>query len=395
MDVNLELTLWRWSTAVQICSSLMIALFFVVFARSVPTAEARAWRSAWLWNLAALTTTVVFWLFTPTGFAVDVVRDVYLGTKVMFVVALLRGAWVAAKPGLPFPGARQWPWVVATFAIVGGSALSSIPLTGIGGSVAMSLLLLSGGVLALRQDVAGFRWLALGLFVRGGVAVIEGIAYFQQLRVAAPSGGLLSSLTGRFLSISSSFDGGAEWLLALGCVLVSMHRTRLEVESSNRDLLNAQENLRNLADRDPLTGLLNRRAMPTVLRRVQPLGATIVFVDLDDFKRINDEHGHAVGDQALVRFAEALRLSFRPDDSLVRFAGDEFVLVAPHLNPEAIAPRIVAMRTLLLEQGQSPDVRFSIGIATVVPGGNPEEALREADRRMYEAKSQQQTKRAS
>lgn len=387
MDIALELTLWRWSTAVQISSSLMIALFFVVFARSVRTAEAIAWRAAWLWNLAALATTVVFWLFTPSGFTVDVVRDVYLGTKVMFVVALLRGAWVAARPGAPFPGARKWEWGVTAFAVIGGATFTSIPLTGIGGSSAMTLLLVIGGIMAMRTRVAGFRWLALGFLVRGGVAAIEGVAYFQQLNAATPDGGLLSSLTGRFLSISSSFDGGAEWLLALGCVLVSMHRTRLEVESSNRDLLNAQATLRDLADRDPLTGLLNRRSMPTVLRRVQPIGATIVFFDLDNFKLINDEFGHAVGDQALVRFAEALRESFRPDDSLVRFAGDEFVLVAPRLSRDAVVPRVEAMRALLVGGDASPDVRFSYGIATVEPGGNPEEALRAADRRMYDAKS--------
>ncbi len=181
MDLNLELTLWRWSTAVQISSSLMIALFFVVFARSVRTAEATAWRGAWLWNLAALATTVTFWLFTPSGLAVDLVRDVYLGTKVMFVVALLQGAWAAARPGVAFPYARYWPWAVSAFAIIGGGLLTSIPLTGIGGSTAMTLLLVTGGLLALRSRVAGFRWLALGLLVRGGVAAIEGVAYFQQL----------------------------------------------------------------------------------------------------------------------------------------------------------------------------------------------------------------------
>lgn len=395
MDLTLELTLWRWSTAVQISSSLMIALFFVVFARSVRTAEVRAWRDAWLWNLAALATTVVFWVFTPTGLMVDLVRDLYLGTKVMFVVALLQGAWAAARPGVPFPFARQWPWAVLAFAVIGGGLLTSIPLTGIGGSAAMMLLLVTGGLLALRTRVAGFRWLALGLLVRGGVAAIEGVAYFQQLRDTSPSGGLLSALTGRFLSISSSFDGGAEWLLALGCVLVSMHRTRLEVESANRDLLNAQANLRDLADRDPLTGLLNRRAMPAVLRRVQPIGATIAFFDLDDFKRINDEFGHAVGDLALVRFAEALRVSFRPDDSLVRFAGDEFVLVAPRLSRDAIGPRVDAMRSLLVGDGSVPTVGFSLGVASVEPGGNPEEALRTADRRMYEAKAAAPSARAS
>jgi diguanylate cyclase (GGDEF)-like protein len=151
-------------------------------------------------------------------------------------------------------------------------------------------------------------------------------------------------------------------------------------------MLSAQADLRRLADRDPLTGLVNRRALPEVLRQVQPHGAALVFFDLNDFKRVNDEHGHQAGDACLVRFAAALSASFRPSDAVVRYAGDEFVVVASGLDEDAIAERIGAVRLRLTAPAGELPVRFSFGIGTLPPGGDPDEALRAADEAMYRAK---------
>ena len=116
---------------------------------------------------------------------------------------------------------------------------------------------------------------------------------------------------GTFLAVHSSFDTGAEWLIALGCVVRHADRTQRRLQQSNTELLAVQEDLRRLIDRDPLTALSNRRALPEVFRAVQPQGATLVFFDLDGFKRINDEHGHSAGDDCLKRFAAALLDLFR------------------------------------------------------------------------------------
>ena len=192
MDVSLELTLWRWSTAVQISSSLMIALFFVVFARSVRTAEVRAWRSAWLWNLAALATTVVFWLFTPIG---------HRGRCGARLLPRQQGdVRRRAAPGGMGCGATRCPVSRRAILALGGGGFRSHrwrppdlhPAHGDWWEFGDGAAPVTGAFLALRQSVAGFRWLALGLLVRGGVAVIEGIAYFQQLQSTAPAGGLLS-----------------------------------------------------------------------------------------------------------------------------------------------------------------------------------------------------------
>ena len=154
----------------------------------------------------------------------------------------------------------------------------------------------------------------------------------QAFNVNSDFGTRLDRVAGIFLSTSSSFDTAAEWLLVLGCVLAVSDRGRRELQDALRDLVAAQEDLRRLADRDPLTALVNRRSLPEIFRAVQPHGALMLFFDLDGFKKINDVHGHAAGDACLKVFAAALRDSFRPDDHVIRYGGDEFLVVANGLD---------------------------------------------------------------
>ncbi|HEX7151137.1 MAG TPA: GGDEF domain-containing protein [Thermoanaerobaculia bacterium] len=162
----------------------------------------------------------------------------------------------------------------------------------------------------------------------------------------------------------------------------------LAMTRSNRDLLDAQEVLQDLVDLDPLTGLANRRALPAVFRESSESGATILFFDLNDFKRINDAHGHAAGDDCLKRFARALQSSFRPDDHLIRYAGDEFVVVAPGVAPPDLGRRIDALRERLkFDRNEGPEIRFSVGTSHLPVHGDAQAALRAADDAMYVEKS--------
>jgi diguanylate cyclase (GGDEF)-like protein len=147
-----------------------------------------------------------------------------------------------------------------------------------------------------------------------------------------------------------------------------------------------------LADHDPLTRLLNRRALLHELDEAcgaQPARKlALVSLDLDNFKEINDEHGHAVGDRVLERFGTCLAELVRRGDNAFRVGGDEFALLlanaAEHEGRDVVA-RVVAA----LESNIDPLVRTltaSFGIATTAFNKEPEELLRIADEAMYQAK---------
>src|SRR5437588_4231519 len=103
----MDLLLWRWSTAVQIATALMIAVFFTAFAASVRRAEARFWMWAWLANLGALAVTVFFWYFRPSNLD-PVIRILYLGAKTLFVVLMIEGGWAAGHQKALVSNRQRW-----------------------------------------------------------------------------------------------------------------------------------------------------------------------------------------------------------------------------------------------------------------------------------------------
>ena len=150
-----------------------------------------------------------------------------------------------------------------------------------------------------------------------------------------------------------------------------------------------------LATRDALTGLANRAAFDDRLRSqlASPAHApvSVVFIDLDEFKAVNDRHGHAAGDRVLQLVAERLRSEVRPDDVVARIGGDEFAVVCGDLRPES-AERLCERLASAMEQpfevdGASVRVGASVGSATSPPApSDPAGLLAAADRVMYESK---------
>jgi diguanylate cyclase (GGDEF)-like protein len=175
----------------------------------------------------------------------------------------------------------------------------------------------------------------------------------------------------------------------------ALHQSNLELQAAQRALA-AQ------ALGDTLTGLPNRRAfdeaLPQALARCRRSRRVLalLFLDIDQFKRINDSHGHAVGDQVLVAFAARLRASVRETDTVARLAGDEFVVLLEglHLGEEAqaVAQNILAAidRPFELATATGPlrlDVSTSIGIACEATGRSaPGQLLARADTALYAAK---------
>lgn len=165
------------------------------------------------------------------------------------------------------------------------------------------------------------------------------------------------------------------------------------------EIKRAEERIRHLAHHDPLTGLPNRRLLDDRLdqachfarRSGQHVG--VMLVDLDNFKVINDEHGHESGDRVLREAARRLRESVREVDTVARHGGDEFVVVLAELRQAADATRIARKILQSLMQPITVDGRAfrlgaSIGISTYPnDGADPEDLLKKADLAMYRAKA--------
>jgi len=150
---------------------------------------------------------------------------------------------------------------------------------------------------------------------------------------------------------------------------------------------------------DTLTNLLNRRwidqMLPRLLRRAQTSGEplSVVLVDVDHFKRFNDDHGHDAGDHVLAQVALQMRRRFRPSDHLCRYGGEEFLAILPQTDrfgAFAAAERLrqsLEFTGMVLPDGRSrPRVTLSAGIAQARADDNAVELLRRADLGMYDAK---------
>lgn len=144
---------------------------------------------------------------------------------------------------------------------------------------------------------------------------------------------------------------------------------------------------------DPLTGLSNRVALQTQLDAVVASGqpAALLFVDLDEFKSVNDAHGHSAGDRVLVTTGERLADAVREDDFVARLAGDEFCAILHGADAESagiIARRIEDHLGRPIDVGgRTVRISASVGIAVVEPGESSADLLSRADDRMYEAKT--------
>jgi diguanylate cyclase (GGDEF)-like protein/PAS domain S-box-containing protein len=153
--------------------------------------------------------------------------------------------------------------------------------------------------------------------------------------------------------------------------------------------------LQHLADHDPLTGLLNRRAFERALEqhlaRVRRYGVqgALLMIDLDGFKAVNDQHGHETGDAMLAGVAERLRARLRASDVVARLGGDEFAALLPaadRAEAEHVA-RIAVEVVRDLSPAAGPPVTASVGAAVIAePDLSSHVVQREADRAMYAAK---------
>ncbi|MGY1683424.1 diguanylate cyclase domain-containing protein [Geodermatophilus sp. SYSU D01176] len=294
-----------------------------------------------------------------------------------------------------------------------------------------ALYLVSAGVVALGVSDSAFAHLgALGIY-DGGLIDLGWIGGFLLIAVAgtcaepravapAPSRALEDGAEGLTVSASTlpyvpvlvalmvvtavtSLDRPlteAEMMVACAVVLCLLARQYLTVRDNVRlvrQLAAREREMRRQAFTDPLTGLANRTLFGDRLGHVLELHArdcrpaAVVFLDLDDFKAVNDSYGHAAGDEMLVRVAERITAATRAGDTVARLGGDEFaVLLEDADDPLQTAARIRdALRPRFSIAGAEHAVHASLGVAVVTADEPPVTAdilLARSDAAMYAAK---------
>jgi diguanylate cyclase (GGDEF)-like protein len=381
-----DLVLYRLNISGLTISSVLIALFFAVLWRSNRRAELRWWTYAWAANVAALMMTSAFWYFEPPPGVFGLIFAPYLAAKCVYVWLHVRGAFEFVGRWPRLLDGRQIVPVIAGLCVVAIFAITTRDRLGVVSQLIMTAGFAAGTMALLRSGTPGSSWLAIAFVARTLLSAAEAAAYGVNL-TAGISEAMFAVPANAILAAHYSLDIGVQWLLAMGMVIAIDARKQRELETANLQMIEAQAGLRRLVDRDPLTGLANRGALPEVFRSVQPDGALLIFCDLNDFKKINDEHGHQAGDECLERFGTALAQCFRPTDAVIRYGGDEFLVVATGVSETAAYERTDAVRSRVgVGSGGALPIRFSVGMSRLPPGGNPEEALREADEAMYRAK---------
>lgn len=171
----------------------------------------------------------------------------------------------------------------------------------------------------------------------------------------------------------------------------------LRAEHRIEELKREMEQLRGLIHIDHLTGAMNRSGLDQAIRRETahadrhgtPLG--IALIDIDNFKALNDTHGHQAGDAALVHLSKIMLATLRPGDTLVRFGGEEFLILFPHSVLEQASKALSRLQDELaslpfIYQGKDLGLTFSAGVTVRKPGEAQASVIGRADQALYKAK---------
>ena len=243
-------------------------------------------------------------------------------------------------------------------------------------------------------SAAGRIFLSIAFLLWGAERAISGL-------------GLLRFGGGADLPVGLQYLGFAgmflEMMIAVGIIVLLFEATQARLAAEMEALVHSERELKEMGVRDPLTGLYNRHHFNDVIRRelasVRRYGTelSVLLVDVDRFKEINDVKGHAVGDDVLRFVANYLTTCIRESDFVFRWGGDEFLLLMPRTDEGAAAQKAEELAQKLPKipgtEGLHPSL--SVGWATHRMDAEFPATLALADQRMYEMKLRGKKERAA
>lgn len=340
-----------------------------------------AWWVTAMWLAAA---GGVLQLFRPQWPEAAVPANFMLLAWPVLIMAGLRRFYARGR----LPGSQWIDAVLFGLCFAGWLAVwashSAGPVRAIAFSIAMTLLFVHAAVFVWRLPE---RHQSAALKTMAVVMMLQALVPFARLgwiTLAAGQGSLAPIMLMSPLVLLPMLVG---MLFTVYLCQVLTH------ERTEGDLRETQRQLRVLADIDMLTQVPNRRHFEELagaaLQAVRGARAVLMLLDIDHFKSINDNHGHAVGDEALRRVARCARESLRTRDVLGRLGGDEFMLLLPGATVDdalMVAERISDAVDGAVVTGDAFALSLSFGVVQVEPGESLESAQHRADLALYEAK---------
>lgn len=377
---------------VQTALTLLLALLFAVLSRT--GSERRyfsIWTRAWGCLFVGLVSLCLYFTSASTPAAQRAFAFVYQAGKAAYFLGLAGGAWafVMGPTRKPHRFSSTVPFAVTVAA--------SVPfLANVEKLVAVQAILAVPALTWAARQMAFTRAPRRTAAVTACGATLGALATlwafylleFASRTAGLPAPGLIQHLVAGY---NSYLDLLFETLLAFGMVLVRNEDAQRELVAAHEALGAAHAQLRESSLHDPLTAALNRRAFDEHTETLPSGGGTVVALDLDGLKGVNDRWGHEVGDELLRHFAASMGTRLRDSDRLYRTGGDEFVVIALGADPEKLSSRIdraLAGITPLAASDTHPalPVEASWGVAAFAGPAEVAEALRAADARMYERK---------
>jgi len=384
--------------AVQAVGIALVAALCAFLARSVDRRYLRSWAVGWMCLATAL-----FALFTAFRLPAlaPVLEPVYFFGEYAFAFLLIAGCREYAS------GARlaatDVGWAAA--ALLLAMALPHVGTTFstrfiIQAAIMACLFAAAFWQLERRRREAGPGHPGLQMMSVALVALT--LDFMQYVPVLGYAVRRNVALRAAYAGYTSLYDLIFEVTLAFGMVILVLTEVNRELEAANEELRRTHDRLEGQARVDPLTETLNRHAFYSLVEEARQGGraaaGTLALVDIDGLKPINDVWGHAAGDASIRAVAKAIRSLVRPDDLVIRWGGDEFLVILISVAEEEATRRLErlgeALRETALPGAATPvAVTVSFGVAAFGAARPLERAIETADRAMYARKQRTKSRR--
>jgi diguanylate cyclase (GGDEF)-like protein len=384
------MTLSTLGLFVQTAGVGLLALIFLYISRGSRSRTLQAMGFGWLFLFLALLSLAVFGeVDIPFG------NFPYQYLKVLYFVAL-----VVAADRMSHDSPLGQPLGVAALISVGASFL--IVFFAHSGSLFYAIHMAIGAVawmlvagLVLRTRVGG-----LGKPLASLLALMTGILHVAYVILFAYSAAH-HDVSLKFLAYTGFYDLFLEMLFGIALIIWAMEDTERKLTNVHARTVDDTQRTRRRAQIDPLTETYNRLFLDENREALSsdPLGGAIVLIDMDGLKVINDKEGHEEGDRALWTVAAAIKKLIRGDDYVIRWGGDEFLVVLPGMREDVVMKRFYLLPAKIEEvrnsarQGDRAYKKFLSASVGVTPYSNRipfDRAVEMADRMMYERKKAHQ-----